>query len=265
MPAAIPEPNKQNTASDGQSALAGELLGADSQVSEAMTGPQTAVSAVPPEANERVTGGSSQSPERGSGVEAPASSRPATPANHRYSTPHSRPTSPVPSLRNLESCRPSSSQRPDSPSEPSKTVSEKGPSSPRANSPFLQKAQSFGRSNVSARRVTSMLVEKRAPSGLRAEYEEDQISPRAFEVKPLADTDGLCAVLYHYLWRKTSKGKGCPGLNLPDTIVYRYRQPTHWFFTSVHDGQVRGATVGSSSSIRNLLLKSVDRLRVSEG
>jgi hypothetical protein len=178
------------------------------------------------------------------GLEASSSGRPSTPANNRYS--QSRPASPsVPSLRGLESGRPSSAQscRPTSPLDPSRAPPEKGPISPRTNSPFLQKNHSFGHSNVSAKRITSMLVEKKVHSGLRGEYEDDLVSPRAFEVKPLADTDGLCAVLYHYLWRKTNKGKGCPGVNLPDTIVYRYRQPTHWFFTSVHDGQVRTSEV----------------------
>jgi hypothetical protein len=174
------------------------------------------------------------------GLEASSSGRPSTPANNRYS--QSRPASPsIPSLKGFESGRPSSAQscRPTSPLDPSRAPGERGPVSPRTNSPFLQKNHSFGHSNVSAKRITSMLVEKKVHSGLRGEYEDDLVSPRAFEVKPLADTDGLCAVLYHYLWRKTNKGKGCPGVNLPDTIVYRYRQPTHWFFTSMHDGQVR--------------------------
>lgn len=234
--AGMAETDDQKTASERQPALPAEVSGSRTHEPERELDPPSSPA---PLTNEEAPRGSSQTAPMESGTEAPITSRPSTPVNTRYSLPRSRPTSPVPSLKNFESVRPSSPQRPDSPLEPSRTGLEKASGSPRANSPFLQKAQSFGRSNVSAKRISSMLVEKRGHSGLRADYEEDQVSPRAFEVKPLADTDGLCAVLYHYLWRKTGKGKGCPGLNLPDTIVYRYRQPMHWFFTSVHDGQVR--------------------------
>ena len=44
--------------------------------------------------------------------------------------------------------------------------------------------------------------------------------------------DGCVTGLFHYLWSKNHAKKSCPLVNIPDTIVYKYRQPAYWYFTS---------------------------------
>lgn len=56
-----------------------------------------------------------------------------------------------------------------------------------------------------------------------------------FEVNPLTDADGCVELLYNFLWRKNAAGTTCPGLNVPDTVVYKYRQAAYWFFTSAKE------------------------------
>jgi hypothetical protein len=38
--------------------------------------------------------------------------------------------------------------------------------------------------------------------------------------------------MYHLLWSKDELSCGVKGVAIPDTIVYRHRQPAAWFFTS---------------------------------
>ena len=44
--------------------------------------------------------------------------------------------------------------------------------------------------------------------------------------------DGCVVSLFHYIWSKNQFKKSCPLVNVPDTIVYKYRQPAYWYFTS---------------------------------
>jgi len=44
--------------------------------------------------------------------------------------------------------------------------------------------------------------------------------------------DGCVVSLFHYIWSKNQQKKSCPLVNVPDTIVYKYRQPAYWYFTS---------------------------------
>mmetsp|Transcript_42098 Transcript_42098/g.51074 ORF Transcript_42098/g.51074 Transcript_42098/m.51074 type:complete len:853 (+) Transcript_42098:117-2675(+) len=60
-----------------------------------------------------------------------------------------------------------------------------------------------------------------------------------FEATPLADADGCVETLYNYLWQKNSQGLSCPGVHVPETVVYKYRQPAYWFFTSSQDRQLK--------------------------
>ena len=53
------------------------------------------------------------------------------------------------------------------------------------------------------------------------------------------DDDGCVGALMSILWSKNHQGnESCKGLNLPDTVCYRYRCPAHWFFTAA-DGQMK--------------------------
>ncbi|GFR40461.1 hypothetical protein Agub_g1019 [Astrephomene gubernaculifera] len=44
--------------------------------------------------------------------------------------------------------------------------------------------------------------------------------------------DGIVVGLYHYLWMKDGKGRPCPEVNVPHTIVFTNGKPTVWYFTS---------------------------------
>jgi hypothetical protein len=78
---------------------------------------------------------------------------------------------------------------------------------------------------------------------------------------PLADTDGVATRLYYYLWRKNAAGRTPTEFRIPDTVsadvatgprvrkltrcgvqvVYKYRLPAFWFFSSKQNGQARPA------------------------
>lgn len=36
--------------------------------------------------------------------------------------------------------------------------------------------------------------------------------------------DGCVPALFHYIWSKNSIKQSCPLVNVPDTVVYKYRQ-----------------------------------------
>jgi hypothetical protein len=44
--------------------------------------------------------------------------------------------------------------------------------------------------------------------------------------------DGCVPSLFHYMWNKNTRKKSCPMVKVPDTVVYKYRQPAYWYFTS---------------------------------
>eukprot|EP00741_Cyanophora_paradoxa_P019642 tig00021135_g18960.t1 len=51
-------------------------------------------------------------------------------------------------------------------------------------------------------------------------------------VVPLEDTvvEGVVDGLLHYLCRRDEEGNCCPGVNVPDTIFYKYRTAAYWFY-----------------------------------
>jgi len=51
------------------------------------------------------------------------------------------------------------------------------------------------------------------------------------------NTDGFVGGIYHYLWQKIG-GMSCPNVSIPDTVVFKYRQPAYWYFMSV-DGSIK--------------------------
>ena len=60
--------------------------------------------------------------------------------------------------------------------------------------------------------------------------------------------DGVIENLFHYLWLKDEFDKG-PKLNVPDTIIYKYRQPSAWYFTS-KDGTIKKKTKFNLTNVR---------------
>ncbi len=49
--------------------------------------------------------------------------------------------------------------------------------------------------------------------------------------------NGVCEDLYYLLWLK-NKQDASPPIRIPDTIVYKYGQPVHWYFTG-RDGRLK--------------------------
>jgi hypothetical protein len=49
--------------------------------------------------------------------------------------------------------------------------------------------------------------------------------------------DGVSDTLFHWLWCKDELNFG-PSLQIPDTIIYKFGQPIHWYFTGV-DGKLK--------------------------
>ena len=41
--------------------------------------------------------------------------------------------------------------------------------------------------------------------------------------------DGLLTLLYHHLWKKNKSFQSCPGIKLPDTVVYEHNFPRAWY------------------------------------
>lgn len=60
--------------------------------------------------------------------------------------------------------------------------------------------------------------------------------------------DGIAENLYQYLWTKDELDDG-PRLCIPDTIVYKYRQPAAWYFTSV-DGSIKKKNKANLINVR---------------
>eukprot|EP01064_Diplonema_japonicum_P002910 TRINITY_DN1188_c4_g2_i1.p1 TRINITY_DN1188_c4_g2~~TRINITY_DN1188_c4_g2_i1.p1 ORF type:complete len:570 (+),score=105.78 TRINITY_DN1188_c4_g2_i1:49-1758(+) len=41
--------------------------------------------------------------------------------------------------------------------------------------------------------------------------------------------DGMLPLLYHHLWKKNKSFQSCPGIKLPDTVVYEHNFPRAWY------------------------------------
>ena len=60
--------------------------------------------------------------------------------------------------------------------------------------------------------------------------------------------DGIIENLFYYLWCKDELDNG-PAITIPDTIIYKYRQPAFWYFTA-KDGHIRKKHKGSIVNVR---------------
>lgn len=60
--------------------------------------------------------------------------------------------------------------------------------------------------------------------------------------------DGIIENLFYYLWCKDELDNG-PQINIPDTIIYKYRQPAFWYFTA-KDGSFKRKNKGNLVNVR---------------
>ena len=71
--------------------------------------------------------------------------------------------------------------------------------------------------------------------------------------------DGISDVLLSWLHTKDELGYG-PSLRMPDTIVYKFGQPVHWYFTSV-SGKLKKK---NKQNLANVRIEEVFNKRNSE-
>ena len=62
--------------------------------------------------------------------------------------------------------------------------------------------------------------------------------------RTLRDQDGHIEALYHAMWAKNSHGEPCPGILVPDVVIYKHRVPAYWYFTGT-DGKLKRKHRGS--------------------
>jgi len=49
---------------------------------------------------------------------------------------------------------------------------------------------------------------------------------------PPPEGDGVVDSIYHYLFTKNTQLETCPNVVIPNTVVYKYRQPAYWYYSS---------------------------------
>jgi hypothetical protein len=49
--------------------------------------------------------------------------------------------------------------------------------------------------------------------------------------------DGICEDFFNLVWMRDELNFG-PAINIPDTVVFKYGQPTQWYFTAT-DGRIK--------------------------
>jgi hypothetical protein len=71
--------------------------------------------------------------------------------------------------------------------------------------------------------------------------------------------DGVCDNIFHLLWERDLKNGGSvPSVTIPHTIIFKYKQPTFWYFSSL-DGSIKRKTKAklSAAKIQEELTKKV--------
>ena len=76
----------------------------------------------------------------------------------------------------------------------------------------------------------------------------------SFSNYPL-EGDGVIDNLFYYLWMKDELDQG-PKINIPDTIIYKYRQPAYWYFTA-KNGQVKRKSKYNINKNNNLIITTL--------
>lgn len=54
--------------------------------------------------------------------------------------------------------------------------------------------------------------------------------------------------LFYYLWCKDELDNG-PTINIPDTVIYKFRQPAVWYFTAM-DGSIKKKSKGNLVNVK---------------
>jgi len=66
---------------------------------------------------------------------------------------------------------------------------------------------------------------------------------------PPPEGDGVVDSIYHYLWTKNTQLETCPNVVIPNTVVYKYRQPAYWYYSS-SDQQMKMRKKGEMTNQR---------------
>ena len=51
--------------------------------------------------------------------------------------------------------------------------------------------------------------------------------------------DGVIENIYHFLWTKDTIFNTDHSIYIPQTILYKYKKPLYWYFTSVVDHKLK--------------------------
>ena len=70
-------------------------------------------------------------------------------------------------------------------------------------------------------------------------------SEKLVEMRP--GSKSVVENLFHYLWAKNELFGTGPLVYLPDTVIYKYRQPSFWYFTSTKPVEQRDHYLQSKS------------------
>jgi len=57
------------------------------------------------------------------------------------------------------------------------------------------------------------------------------------DAAPVLHQDLFCDAIYSYLWQPNANGQPCPGVCIPNTVIFKYYDAAQWFFTA-KDGKI---------------------------
>jgi len=66
---------------------------------------------------------------------------------------------------------------------------------------------------------------------------------------PPPEGDGVVDSIYHYLYTKNTQLETCPNVVIPNTVVYKYRQPAYWYYSS-SDQQMKMKKKGEMTNLK---------------
>lgn len=70
--------------------------------------------------------------------------------------------------------------------------------------------------------------------------------------------DGNIRKLFHYLWKKNKHLESCPGVMIPDTIVYEHNFPIAWYYFADNELRKKSGRELETRAIFNHFIKNVD-------
>lgn len=70
--------------------------------------------------------------------------------------------------------------------------------------------------------------------------------------------DGNIQQLFHYLWKKNKHLESCPGVLIPDTVVYEHNFPVGWYYFAESELKKYSGKELETKAIYNHFTKNID-------